>query len=301
MSNCIICQIAGPQFDRQQLRPDLHNIDCDVCGRASYTMEVLLDIVSQSLPIYLLQGYTRYMTELDLKQDTITTDNLEVVLNHPCIPKMVPEKLDRLLLAIERKSAFGGDEVTLHYDKDFPLGFAKNQKELRYLVGELDRRGTIKALTDSGKQNTVWILSGGWNRIEQLKTQKGETNQCFVAMSFKEDMKPVYEKGIRLAIKDCGFDSYRIDRQEHTELIPFKMLAEIRKSRFVVADFTHHIRGVYFEAGFAMGLDIPVIWICRDDCFSETHFDIKQFNHIIYRNEQDLYEKLTTRIQAVIV
>ncbi len=35
--------------------------------------------------------------------------------------------------------------------------------------------------------------------------------------------------------------------------------------RFMIADFTGHRGGVYFEAGFAHGLGIPVIWTCRED------------------------------------
>ena len=33
-------------------------------------------------------------------------------------------------------------------------------------------------------------------------------------------------------------------------------MAEIRRSRFVVADYTGQVNGVYFEAGFALGLGL---------------------------------------------
>jgi len=49
----------------------------------------------------------------------------------------------------------------------------------------------------------------------------------------------------------------------HNEKICDKIVSEIRKSRLLVADFTDNRGGVYFEAGFAMGLSIPVIWMCR--------------------------------------
>lgn len=300
MDDCIICKIAVHQYDRQELMPDVHNINCDVCGRASYTMDVLLDIVSQSSPIYLLQGYTRYLTDFGLDQIQITTKNLSDILNHPVIARTVPEKLNRLLLALERKTKYGGDEINLHYNRDYPIGFAKNQREIRYLVGELNQMGLINATIDSGKESIATILTDGWRRIEQLKAQRRETNQCFVAMPFREDMDDIFEKGIQPAIRDAGYEPYRIDRQEHNDLIPFKMLADIRQSRFVVADFTFHIRGVYFEAGFAMGQNIPVIWICKNSDFDEAHFDIKQFNHILYEDSPDLYEKLKIRIQAII-
>ena len=45
-----------------------------------------------------------------------------------------------------------------------------------------------------------------------------------------------------------------------------------RHGGLVVADFTGHRGGVYFEAGFARGLGIPVVWTCHkeyDDSPSE--------------------------------
>ena len=59
--------------------------------------------------------------------------------------------------------------------------------------------------------------------------------------------------------------------------------------------------GVYFEGGFAMGLDRPVIWICQKDDFENAHFDIKQYNHILYEQPEDLYQKLKVRINALII
>ena len=86
----------------------------------------------------------------------------------------------------------------------------------------------------------------------------------------------------------------------HNENIIFKIIAEIRSSQFLVADFTGQNRGVYLEAGFAMGLGRPVIWTCRKDDFGKTHFDIKQFNHILWEAPEDLREKLADRIKAII-
>ena len=52
----------------------------------------------------------------------------------------------------------------------------------------------------------------------------------------------------------------------------------------VVADFTHGRAGarggVYYEAGLARGLGLPVIWTCREDMFDELHFDTRQYPHI---------------------
>jgi hypothetical protein len=54
-----------------------------------------------------------------------------------------------------------------------------------------------------------------------------------------------------------------VDRIEHNENINDKIIADLRACQFVVADFTGHKGGVYFEAGFrtrirkTSDLDVP--------------------------------------------
>jgi hypothetical protein len=67
-----------------------------------------------------------------------------------------------------------------------------------------------------------------------------------------------------------------------------------------VADFTGNREGVYYEAGFAQGLDIPVIWTVREDWLGKIHFDTRQYNHIHYRTPDELLRALKNRIMATI-
>ena len=99
-------------------------------------------------------------------------------------------------------------------------------------------------------------------------------------------------------------EAQRIDRKEHSNKIDDEIIAEIRRSRFVVADFTcerEKVRGgVYYEAGFALGLGLPVIWTCRKDCLDYLHFDTRQYNHIVWETPEELYARLKARIGAFI-
>jgi hypothetical protein len=79
-----------------------------------------------------------------------------------------------------------------------------------------------------------------------------------------------------------------------------EIISQIRKSRFLVADFTGHRGGVYFEARFAMGLGMPVFWTCRKDDLPHLHFDIRQYNCIDWADPADLAVRLRRRIEAVI-
>jgi nucleoside 2-deoxyribosyltransferase len=120
-------------------------------------------------------------------------------------------------------------------------------------------------------------------------------------MWFDESMKSAYEQGIQKAIEtDTGYQPVRVDRVEYLGDIVERVIAEIRESRFVVADVTGQRNGVYFEGGFAMGLGIPVVWLCRKDEVKKLHFDTSHLNHIVWKNALELREKLSVRIRATI-
>jgi hypothetical protein len=124
--------------------------------------------------------------------------------------------------------------------------------------------------------------------------------QGFVAMWFDKQMEPAWEEGFYRAIDEAGYIPRRIDNKEHINKICDEIIAEIRRSRFVVADFTGHRGGVYYEAGYAGGRDIPVIWTCRKNELSKLHFDIRQYNCIDWEAPEELARRLKARIEAVI-
>ena len=148
--------------------------------------------------------------------------------------------------------------------------------------------------------------------MEELDTKAVNSEQAFVAMWFDESVDEAYEKGIEPAIRDAGYRPLRIDKKEHNNKIDDEIIREIRRSRFVVCDFTCGFvehggertdfprGGVYYEAGFAQGLGIPVIWMCRADHIEHVHFDTRQFNHLVWEKPEDLKTKLQNRIGAVI-
>jgi len=64
----------------------------------------------------------------------------------------------------------------------------------------------------------------------------------------------------------------------------------------VIADVIFAAAGVYFEAGYALGMSRPVIWTCRRDRNADMHFNTRQYNHIPWDNAADLNDELYYRI-----
>ena len=127
-----------------------------------------------------------------------------------------------------------------------------------------------------------------------------------MAMWFDSSMDEAWRSGFEPGIRKAGYHPVRIDQRQHVNKIDDEIISEIRRSRFMVADFTQDESGarggVYYEAGFAHGLGIPVIFTCRKDWLKKIHFDIRQYNCIEwdYENLEKLQEDLANRITAIL-
>ena len=57
---------------------------------------------------------------------------------------------------------------------------------------------------------------------------------------------------------------------------------------------------VYYEAGIAYGLNIPVVFTCRQDKLDQVRVDARQYNHIVCNEPGDPNKALQHRILATI-
>ena len=168
-------------------------------------------------------------------------------------------------------------------------------QEVHFLLDYLKDKWWIQAGTFATNMFKGWATVDGYSRIAEQQANV-DTSQAFVAMWFDDSMKEAFENGMEPAIKEAGYNTLRIDRKDHINKIDDEIIAELRRSRFVVADFTHGNDGarggVYYEAGFAHGLSLPVIFTCRKDSMSSLHFDTNHYNHIEWTESVDLRENL---------
>ena len=207
-----------------------------------------------------------------------------------------------MLAATIRRTDWFGQKVTFTPETDVPLAYAKNNDEFLALLRFLVQREFIENPRHE-TQNwppTISVTASGMEHDRLRTVANVESKTVFVAMRFSDEMNSVYETAIDPAIRDCGFDPNRVDLEEHNDQVIDRMFALIRESRFVVSDFTEHRNGVYFEAGFASGLGLPVIWCCHGDQMRDSHFDTNHFNHVTWSDAEELRKKLETRILATI-
>ena len=291
------CPICNTDADIQRLGNRLaFTIECRRCGKYAIT-EILLNVMPRLegeerrlLPY--LSAYTRQSSARGLVRELDTANWRNLADAHT--KTSVSLKVSKLLEFVASRSSFPGERVRIYGELDYPLIDAASSAELSYFLSHLE--GLDHVQRDG---NHYFLTMKGWERLEPVKGGV-VVGRCFVAMSFHENLHEAYELGIRPAVLECGFDPRRIDLVHHNEKICDKILAEIRLCQFVVADFTLQRAGVYFEAGFTMGLGRPVIWTCQEDDFANTHFDTRQYNHIVWATPNDLRTKVSERIRATI-
>lgn len=206
------------------------------------------------------------------------------------------EKQLKLLKALERRSNTPGDTVKLNLKADFSLAYASGFEEFVFYLQALEKRGLVDSTTDG----QIEITPDGWDYLDRHASDLEEKTQGFVAMSFSDEMRPMRTDAIEPAIRHAGYTAYRIGEEPHSDNIIFRIMAEIKNSRFVVADVTEQKNGIYFEAGYALGLGLPVIWCVQEDDAKNVHFDTAQYNQTRWKSPQELQEVLFDYICAII-
>ena len=200
-----------------------------------------------------------------------------------------------------------------HYVEMLAWSDSTEQEELDYLLKYL-RDHDLLGPPPPGyvSENVLYTVTvRGHTYLSELENPTVDSTQAFVAMWFDSSLDDAFYNGIEPAIKECGYSVVRIDQTEPLDKLDDKIIAEIRRSKFLVVDLTEAevvkedgtIKGgtrgsVYYEAGFAHGLEIPVIFTCCKNSPGKVHFDIQQYSCIYWNTTEELQKRLARRIRA---
>jgi nucleoside 2-deoxyribosyltransferase len=98
------------------------------------------------------------------------------------------------------------------------------------------------------------------------------------------------------AIRESGYTPVCIKHDHFPDRIMDKALSEIRKSRFIIIDLTNARNSVFFEAGFAMGINIEAIYVCKTTLPEE--FYVRHYQCYKYKDGVELKDILKDAIAA---
>lgn len=299
-SACPVCDFDKPAFGPTPGQPDTLIVQCPRCGSYRISGTALATVPHLQDERYKLSGVLRNASQ-NGQQLRVTSDNLDELMGQAPTTFSISRLIEGILLLVADRT-IGAEHLRKHVlleANDYPLFYLKSGDDFFHIVVMLRDLKLLDVRALVGSSLPVALTVAGWERVDRLQSTRGRPDRAFVAMSFDTSLDKAYSVGIEPALRSTGFDPIRIDRLPHNERIDDKILAEIRTSGLVVADFTLHRQGVYFEAGFSLGLSIPVIWCCREDELGRAHFDTRQYSHILWTDPANLCEQLEARIRAL--
>jgi hypothetical protein len=295
------CEICQTESFRARAGAFVVLRDCPRCGKFEYNSQEGWTHLRSRDHSLRLSGWVREQNDAGIPSAIITQDIYR--RTEKMVFPSLQDRARRVLVTFARKWPGIDNPVftfTLEADQEI-LGrsYCADGSELKILIAILVESGFL-SFPSGPMAATILLTVKGILEVEAFATKKTRSSQGFVAMSFDPEMNGSWSNGFDPGIRASGYDPFRIDAKEYIGGISDEIITEIRRSRFVVADYTGQKNGVYFEAGFALGLGLPVIPTCREDDVKSLHFDIKHLNTLLWSNPEDLTEKLAKRIGAVI-
>lgn len=292
IQHCLIC--SSPATVRRDML--YSRVDCRRCG--DFQVErIAIDDVPLPLKDAKAVALASYLVcKLQTGKRPSLSQQFFDSLQDRTLP--TPAELADNLLLFEAKQSNGRPGAPLSIShSDLSLASAVgafNEDDLLWAVRELEAEGFIKGSWLSHFANGH-ITGRGWRRVEELKRTDVSSRFAFFARKFaNSDLDHVYEKCLKLAVKQTGFELRTVtQRAGHIDAV---IEDEIRRCRFLLADLSDGNAGAYWEAGFAEGLSKPVIYICQDNV--KTHFDTDH-RHTVRWSLENL-DETARQLKAVI-
>lgn len=281
--------------------PIIDPADVTDFNRETYTAtENKLDVVFSDLLKH--NGSHVYYYEDNTKNTENIIQNGELIINVSNLMKETPtwvtDRFDRILLNIYR----------LYGIKQFHPQYYKHCRRMFMASGDYeDAYETCRAMTAYGyckEDKEMYLVSKqGWDRIQLLLQKDTTSRTAFIAMAFK-DGDEIF-RALSKAITEAGYRPIRVDQVEHNNQIVPEIFNQIEKCRFLVMDLSIPNYGAYYEAGIARGMGKDTILTCAEDKFhggkeDRPHFDVAQQSTIVWKNYDDLEQRLLRRIQTTI-
>jgi hypothetical protein len=113
-----------------------------------------------------------------------------------------------------------------------------------------------------------------------------------------------YDDVFEPAVKEAGFEAYRVDRDPSVSIPISEIEAGIRDAELCLAEITTDNPNVWFELGFAIAVPKEVVLLCSEERTTKFPFDVQHRSIIKYKTEStrdfdELGEKIVERIRAL--
>lgn len=287
MSICNICGNRGATFLGST---NGQACECPRCGTfvlIGTAIDALRRLIGDGkINSTVLSHRIRKRFDVDSRPVELFEDDLGLYVDDSQVPNP-QEQADNLILWIGRSQGSQNNWASVKPQRLAALIGAPVAKdgsdENSWLLVQMGERLYSRSTAQNGSEITFKLNMAGWHAYEVLRKRITVSRLAFMAMKFNApNVAQVLNKCFKPAALRAGFILKPLNEEQPAGLIDNQIRAAIRTARFVVADLSDDSNGAYFEAGFAEGLGIPVIYTCEAKKFAAngTHFDTNHMHTI---------------------
>ena len=275
-NQCFVCKNTPITIHKEDGGRDIYGITCARCGSYGATYEFLTSFNQNRINEigYILSGIAREFYDTAAPQALFTTTSAEEYIKSYPVPDLtdIEAKAYKLIERLKEKSNFFGHFIDITYTKDFPLAYSKNDDEFIALIELLEKSGLVDKRGETNMGCQLKLTAQGFGIAKVIRGRNQDSDQAFIAVWFDDSMDESIE-AIKSAISDCGYRPLCIKNEHFSEKIMDKALGEIKKSKFLVVDLTGNRSSVFFEAGFALGLGLDILYVYKKDSEKNSLLD----------------------------
>lgn len=154
------------------------------------------------------------------------------------------------------------------------------------------------------KKSQITMLMSGNKEIEVMDfTATAQDPVAFVVMQFTDEFNSLYNDVIKPTCLKHGMKCIRGDDIYSNGLIIHDIIKSIRESTLIIADVTPDNPNVFYEVGFAHGIDKPTI-LLSDKKRDRLPFDVAGIRTIFYSNsiggKKDVESSLEKHLREIL-
>lgn len=195
-------------------------------------------------------------------------------------------------------------ETDLPAETGLTYGCISTEAPLIYKLLESQGHISLRAPRAMGEETRVFVTPSGYTHAEFLATGAVQgARRAFVVCRFIDEIDLLFEAAIKPLETAVGIPICRIKDIHHVDRIDDRICKEIRESTIVIVDLTEQNFNVAFEAGYAVALNKPIVWITKKtDEGIKLPFDIHTYNCLDWdpADLQSFTDKLKYRIEAAL-
>ena len=233
---------------------------------------------------YIRRNYTgKGKVEIDDKK-------YKIIIEDYTLPKPSLQA-EYLLEFLGQNIKYPSDMIDININDLASVIGSKDRVGVEYIADYLKLHGLVDyRIPGQGSDfRTFYLTIDGWNEYDIIIKGESKSKIAFMAMIYDNPLLDrVYKDHIKSAVREVGFEIFRLDEIPRAGLIDNHLRSEIRKSKLILADLTFDNNGAYWEAGYAEGLGKPVIYLCNKIHFNKfkTHFDTNHHTTIIWDEDE---------------